>query len=301
MGDSIVTALAFGGTVRITAAITTETVGTAAQLHALMPVTSAALGRSLTGVILMSNMLKNDSDKITFQIKGDGPLGGLLVTGDRFANVKGYVNNPNCDLPVRNGEGGDGKLDVSGAVGNGYLQVIKDIGLKEPYIGMVNLVSGEIAEDLTYYFAVSEQINSAIGLGVLVNPDNSVAKSGGYMIQLLPGADEECISFLEKRFAYLPSVVSLIGDLADSTAEEKAKSLIEKIFEKESIEFLETKPCGYVCGCSKEKMEKNLITIGVKDLEELAEEKQTELLCHFCNSKYIFSSAEILDLIKSIT
>ena len=287
--DKMISAIAFGGAVRINAAVTCSTVSEAVRIHNLTPVSAAALGRSLTGAVLMSNMLKNDTDKLTLQIKGDGPLGGIVVTGNKFGFVKGYVNNPGCDLPIRP----DGKLDVKGAVGRGYLQVIKDIGLKEPYVGMVNLISGEIAEDLTYYFAVSEQINSAIGLGVLINPDGSVQKAGGYMIQLMPGAEEEHIAFLEKRLTELPTVTELIDE------EHDVKNMVKKIFNDKEVIFLEERPCGYRCDCSREHMERNLISLGKKDIEELADEApETEIVCHFCNSKYIFSSEELKNLLK---
>ena len=290
MKDIIRTALACENMVRVTAVVTTDMVAEAVRLHRLMPVGAAALGRALTAAAIMSNMLKNEKDRLTLQIKGDGPLGGILVTGDSDANVKGYVNNPACDLPIR----ADGKLDVSGAVGRGYLQVIKDIGLKEPYIGLVALVSGEIAGDLANYFAVSEQINSAIALGVLVNTDGTVAGAGGYMLQLMPGASEECITFLEELISILPSVTTLISEY------ESIDELILKIFENKNVTFLDSSPCAYRCDCSRERMEKNLITIGKNDLEELAQEPQTELLCHFCDKKYVFSSEEIKKLVLSL-
>lgn len=287
--DQMATALAFDGQVRIIAAVTTELVSQAVEIHHLLPVPAAALGRALTGVALMSNMLKNDTDKITLQMKGNGPLGGIVVVGDRFANVKGYVHNPSCDLPIR----ADGKLDVSGAVGRGYLQIIKDLGMREPYTGMVNLISGEIAEDLAYYFASSEQIHSAVGLGVLIHPDGSVVRAGGYMLQLMPGATEECISYLEKRLAQLPSVVSLFTEDSDP------QDIVRAIFEEHPVSFLDTFPCRYTCSCSRDRMERNMISIGAKDLRELAEEQEkTELVCHFCDKKYHFSAAELLEMAK---
>lgn len=294
--DKMITALAFDKQVRVIAAVTTETVNKAISLHGLLPVPAAALGRALTGAVFMSSMLKNDTDKLTLQIHGKGPLGNVVVTGDRFGHVRGYVGNPQCDLPVR----ADGKLDVSGAIGKGYLQVLKDIGMKEPYIGMVPLISGEIAEDLTYYFASSEQINSAIGLGVLVAPEGNALIAGGYMLQLLPGATEECISFLEKRLTELPSVTGLMqqddGDNRD--AADVARDLVKTIFQEHSVEFLTESECGYFCDCSRERMERNLISLGKKELYELAEEEpEAELVCHFCNSKYRFTSEELKSLI----
>lgn len=326
--DKMITALAFDKQVRVIAAVTTETVNKAISLHDLMPVPAAALGRALTGVVCMSSMLKNDTNKLTLQIQGKGPLGGVVVTGDRFGHVRGYVGNPACDLPVR----ADGKLDVSGAIGKGYLQVLKDIGMKEPYVGLVPLISGEIAEDLTYYFASSEQINSAIGLGVLVAPSGEALVAGGYMLQLLPGATEECISFLEKRLVELPSVTGLIQkeDTCDADADgesgkcgasgqvcgkrddgesgqvcrernaaDVARDMVREIFGEHSVEFLTESECGYVCDCSRERMERNLISLGKKELYELAEEEpETELVCHFCNTKYRFTSEELKGLIE---
>lgn len=298
--DKMITALAFDKQVRVIAAVTTETVNKAISLHDLMPVPAAALGRALTGVVCMSSMLKNDTDKLTLQIQGKGPLGGVVVTGDHFGHVRGYVGNPACDLPVR----ADGKLDVSGAIGKGYLQVLKDIGMKEPYVGLVPLISGEIAEDLTYYFASSEQINSAIGLGVLIAPEGNAVVAGGYMLQLLPGATEECISFLEKRLVELPSVTGLIQK-ADSEngqardAADVARDMVREIFGEHPVEFLTESECGYVCDCSRERMERNLISLGKKELYELAEEEpEAELVCHFCNSKYRFTSEELKGLIE---
>lgn len=331
--DKMITALAFDKQVRVIAAVTTETVNKAITLHGLLPVPAAALGRALTGTVFMSSMMKNDTDKLTLQIHGKGPLGGIVVTGDRLGHVRGYVGNPTCDLPVR----ADGKLDVSGAVGKGYLQVLKDIGMKEPYVGLVPLISGEIAEDLTYYFASSEQINSAIGLGVLIAPSGEALVAGGYMLQLLPGATEECISFLEKRLAELPSVTGMMAtdqarggreadvpavacdagardgadtderdagerdadEVATRDAADVARNMVRQIFGEHSVEFLTESECGYVCDCSRERMERNLISLGKKELYELAEEEpETELVCHFCNSKYRFTSEELKALVE---
>ena len=293
--DRMITALAFDKQVRVMAVVSTETVNKAIELHGLSPVAAAALGRGLTGGIIMSSMMKNDTDKLTLQIHSKGPLGGLVVAGDRYGHVRGYVGNPTCDLPVR----ADGKLDVSGALGKGYLQVLKDIGMKEPYVGLVPLISGEIAEDLTYYFASSEQINSAIGLGVLIAPNGSALVAGGYMLQLLPGATEECISFLEKRLVELPSVTGLMKDADSRDAGDVARDMVLEIFGEHPVEFLSESECGYVCDCSRERMERNLISLGKKELYDLAEEEpEAELVCHFCNAKYRFTSEELKGLIE---
>lgn len=288
--DYVISALALDDKVRVFIAITTNTCGHATKVHNLMPVPTAALGRTLTAGVLMSCLLKNDSDSLTIQIKGDGPIGRIVVCSDNKSNVRGYVDNPYVDLPVRK----DGKLDVSGGVGKGILNVIRDVGLKEPYGGYVELVSGEIAEDLAYYFTVSEQTNSAISLGVLVNTDGSVLNSGGFIIQLLPGYTEETVNFLEQRLATLPSFTSLLSEGLN------CEMILDRIFEGTDVNILAKRPCQFNCNCSREKMERNLISLGVKDLTDIANDESVELVCHFCNTKYVFTQDEIKQLLKEI-
>lgn len=288
MKDYIVRATAAQGTVRAFATITTELVDKASKVHGLSPIAAAALGRTLTAAGMMARMLKGEKDKLTIQIKGDGPLGGIVVTSDSSSNVKGYVYNPAVDLPLND----HGKLDIRTAVGFGYINVIKDIGLKEPYIGFSDLVSGEIADDLTYYFAMSEQVPSTVALGVLVDVDG-VRSAGGFLIQLMPGTDEETIEKLEKRLIGFPPISKL---LAQGTSPEE---ILEMLLEDMEPKIIEKVPCNYVCDCSKNRMERNLISIGKNDLLEILEDGQgAELECHFCNTKYNFTHQDIERLVR---
>jgi len=290
MQDYIVRALV-SGTVRVFAGITTRTVEEARQIHGLYPTPCVALGRTLTGAALMSQTLKDPYNTITIQIKGDGPIGGIVAVTDAQANVRGYVHNPFFDLP-RNDKG---KIDVGGAVGKGYLNVIKDIGLKEPYIGYVGLVSGEIAEDLTYYYAFSEQVPTAMNLGVLIGTDGRVQAAGGFLVQLMPDTPDDMISFLEEKIMSLPPVTNMISQ--GLTPEE----IIDSIFPGKPIRNLGTCDVNYRCTCSRERMESNLLAIGRKDLVEIAEDKKgAELQCHFCNKKYTFSHEDIEKLLKGM-
>jgi len=289
MKDHVVRATAAEGMVRAFAAVTTDTVREARELHGLSPVASAALGRTLTGAVLMSKMLKGEKDTLTLQIRGDGPLGGIATVSDSHANVRGYVYNPHVHLPLNS----MGKLDVSGAIGpNGYLNVIKDLGLKEPYIGYVNLVSGEIAEDIAYYFAYSEQIPSVVSLGVLINPDGTIANSGGFIIQLMPGAEEELISYLEGRINSLPPVTALLSEGRD------AEGMLDPILGERGLAVADREPCMYKCNCSRDRMERNLVSLGPKDiLDMIREQHGAELQCYFCNKKYQFSEEDLRALI----
>jgi len=272
----------------IYAAVTTNTVEEARVLHDMYPTPAVALGRVLTGAALMSQTLKAVNQTITIQIKGDGPIGGIIAVTDWKAGVRGYVYNPSFDLPLNQA----GKFDIKKAVGPGYLNVIKDLGLKEPYIGYVDLVSGEIAEDLTYYYAFSEQTPTVMNLGVLMGPDQKVITAGGFFIQLLPGASDDAIVTVEKGISDLKPVTALLNE--GKTPED----IIRLIFPVEDLEILETCPVSYKCICSKDRMRRNLMSIGKKDLSEIAEdEKGAELLCHFCNKKYHFSKSDILELI----
>lgn len=290
MEDYIVSATAAGGTVRAFAATTTSMVKEAKELHGLSMVASAALGRTMTGGAIMSKMLKGEKDTITIQIKGNGPLGGVVVVGDSKANIRGYVYNSQIELPLND----IGKLDVGGAVGKeGYMNVIKDLGLKEPYIGYVDLVTGEIGDDLAYYFAYSEQVPSVVALGVLVDTDGSIINAGGYIIQLMPGAEEGLISYIENTINAIPTVSQLLA------YGESPEGILDIIFGDRDLKISEKTPCRFMCNCSRERMERNLISIGKDEIQGIIDEQHgAELQCHFCNKKYHFSEEELLGLIE---
>ena len=277
------------GEVMATAVDTTDIVNRAEQIHKTSAVVTAALGRLLTAGSMMGNMLKGKDDSITLRINGDGPTGSLIVVSDFNGDVRGYVQNPVVELPLN----AKGKLDVGGAVGkNGLLYVLKDLGLKEPFSGSVPLVSGEIAEDITSYYALSEQIPTVCALGVLVNPDLSVKAAGGYIIQLLPAASDKTIDKLEKSIVEMASVTSMLS--AGMTPEEIVKTAL-KDFE---VEVLYSQDIEYKCNCSKERVSKALISLGKEELSEMAKEKgETEISCHFCDKVYKFSSSELKKLI----
>ena len=289
MNDYIVRAVAADSQIRAFAAVTTETVETARKDHNTSPVATAALGRLLTGGAMMGVMMKGENDILTLQIKGDGPINGITVTADSKGRVKGYAGNPQVLIPANS----KGKLDVSGAVGNGILNVIKDMGLKEPYSGQVALQTGEIAEDLTYYFAVSEQVPSAVGLGVLMNKDNTVRQAGGFIVQVMPFAEESTIAKLEQNVQKIRSVTTLLEQ--GHTPE----SLLEQVLEGFDIEINDTIPTEFYCNCDKNRVEKALISIGRKELNELIQEgKEVELNCHFCNTNYVFSVEELKEILR---
>ena len=289
MNDYIVRAVAADSQIRAFAAVTTETVETARKDHNTSPVATAALGRLLTGGVMMGVMMKGENDILTLQIKGDGPINGITVTADSKGRVKGYAGNPQVLIPANS----KGKLDVSGAVGNGILNVIKDMGLKEPYSGQVALQTGEIAEDLTYYFAVSEQVPSAVGLGVLMNKDNTVRQAGGFIVQVMPFAEESTIAKLEQNVQKIQSVTTLLEQ--GHTPE----SLLEQVLEGFDIEINDTIPTEFYCNCDKNRVEKALISIGRKELNELIQEgKEVELNCHFCNTNYVFSVEELKEILR---
>ena len=288
MKDYIVRATAADSQIRVFAATAAEMVETARQHHNTSPVATAALGRLLTAGAMMGSMMKNDSDVLTLQIRGDGPLGGITVTADSRANVKGYVNNPDVMLPAQNG-----KLDVGGAVGIGLLQVIKDMGLKEPYVGQTILVSSEIAEDLTYYFANSEQVPSSVGLGVLMNHDNTVRCAGGFIIQLMPFASEDTISRLEQSLKDVTSVTELLDK--GYTPEQLLQELVGNL----GLEIADTVPTRFYCDCSKEKVEKVVASIGKKDLQEMIDDgEDIEVKCHFCDAAYNYTIEELKEIMK---
>jgi molecular chaperone Hsp33 len=289
MSDYIVRAMAANSQIRAFAASTREIVETARAAHNTSPVATAALGRLLTGGAMMGVMMKGEKDILTLQVHAGGPLKGMTVTADSKGNVKGYVGNPDVCIPAN----AKGKLDVAGAVGVGFMDVIKDMGLKEPYVGQVALQTSEIAEDLTYYFATSEQVPSAVGLGVLMNRDNTVRQAGGFIVQLMPFAEEEVIAKLEANVQKINSVTNLLEE--GHTPE----SLLEKVLEGFDIEINDRVPTQFYCNCSKSRVEKALISIGRKDLNELIQEgKDVELNCHFCNTNYVFSVEELKEILR---
>jgi len=288
MDDYILRATAADGLIRAFAATTKNTVQTARTLHNTTPVASAALGRLLTAGAMMGTMLKGEKDLVTLQIKGDGPIEGLLVTADSKGRVKGYPFNPNVDIPPKSPV----KLDVGGAVGKGYLTVIKDLGLKEPYVGKTELVSGEIAEDLTYYYAKSEQIPTAIALGVLVDTDTSIKAAGGFIIQLMPGATLEVATMLEERITHLKYITELLD------RGETPETILDAVLGDMDLEIIDKMPTEFYCDCSRERVEKALISIGEKDLRTILEEdKKAEISCHFCNKVYNFDEADLKKLL----
>lgn len=289
MSDYIVRAMAANQQIRAFAAVTTEVVETARKAHNTSPVATAALGRLLTGGAMMGVMMKGEKDILTLQIKAGGPLEGITVTADSQGRVKGYVGNPNVCIPANS----KGKLDVAGAVGVGFMNVIKDMGMKEPYLGQVALQTSEIAEDLTYYFATSEQVPSAVGLGVLMNKDNTVRQAGGFIVQVMPFAEEATIDRLEQNVQKISSVTSLLEE--GHTPE----SLLEKVLEGFDLEISDRVPTEFYCNCSKSRVEKVLISIGRKDLNEMIQEgKDVELNCHFCNSSYVFNVEELKEILR---
>ena len=291
MSDYIVRAIAAGGQIRAFAATTKDTVEKARQLHNTSPIATVALGRLLTGGVMMGVTMKNDSDILTVQIKGNGPIGAMTVTADPKGNVKGFVANPEVMLPLK-----DGRLDIAGAVGIGVLSVIKDIGLKEPYVGDTILITSEIADDLTYYYATSEQIPSSVGLGVLMDKDNTVEQAGGFIIQLMLDATEEVIDKLEKRIKEIKSVTHM---LENGMTPEK---ILEYILGGMELEILDTIPTQFYCNCSKERVSKAVMSIGVKDLKEMVDDnKPIEVNCHFCNSHYTFSPQELGQMLEAVT
>lgn len=287
--DYIVRATAANGQVRAFAATTKEMAETARKAHNTSPVVTAALGRLLTGGAMMGVMMKGDKDVLTLQIKCSGPIGGLTVTADSRGNVKGYVNQPQVILPAN----AQGKLDVGGALGLGVLSVIKDLGLKEPYVGQIELKTGEIGDDLTYYFASSEQVPSAVGLGVLMEKDNTVRQAGGFIIQLMPFAEEEVIAQLEKKLAEVTSVTELLDQ--GYTPE----MLLEKLLGNMGLEINEKIETGFSCNCDKVRVGKVLISLGEKELQSMIDEGQDiELNCHFCNTNYKFTVEELKELLE---
>ena len=287
--DYIVRAVAADKQIRAFAITSREMVETARQHHNTSPVATAALGRLLTGGAMMGVMMKGEKDMLTLMMKGDGPINGVTVTADSKGNVKGYVGNPNVLIPANYA----GKLDVGAAIGYGTLTVIKDMGLKEPYVSQVPLGTSEVAEDLTYYFASSEQVPSAVGLGVLMSKDNTVKQAGGFIVQLMPFADEEVINKLEERVNNISSVTEMLEK--GMTPED----ILKEVMCDMDVEFTDKIETGFVCNCSKEKIAKALASISKKDMDEIINDgKEIEVKCDFCNTTYKFSVEELQTLRK---
>lgn len=288
MSDYIIRATAANHQIRAFAATTRELVEFARQTHNTSPVATAALGRLLTGGAMMGSMMKGENDILTVTMKGDGPINGITVTADSSANVKGYPGNPNVIIPANYA----GKLDVGAAIGYGTLTVSKDLGMKEPYNSQLPLGTSEVADDLTYYFAKSEQVPSSVALGVLMERDNTVKQAGGFIIQLMPFADEAVISKLEKNVEKITSITSLLEE--GYTPE----MILEKVLGEFGLEILDKIPTKFECNCSKEKVTKALISVGKKDIQEMINDnKPIEVNCHFCNTHYNFEVKELKELL----
>lgn len=287
--DYLVRATAADAQIRAFAVTSRELVEKARQAHNTSPVMSAALGRLLSAGTMMGSMMKGDNDLLTLQLRGDGPAGRVTVTADSHGRVKGYADDPQVMLPANH----LGKLDVGGAVGAGILRVIKDLGLKEPYVGETDLISGEIAEDLTYYFASSEQVPSSVGLGVLMEKNNTVKQAGGFIVQLMPFADEEVITRLENNLGRIRSVTSMLDQ--GMSPEDMLSCILEGL----DLQITDTMPVEFHCDCSKERVEKALISVGRKDIQEMIDDGEPiEVKCHFCNTGYEFSVDELKEILK---
>ena len=303
--SKVITGIDHSGSFRVYLTISTDIVEEARKIHDTTPLASAGLGRVLTGAGLMGLLLKNDSDKLTVLFKGDGPAKQILATATANGDVKGYIANPDVDLPLTK----EGKLDVGGSLGVGELTVIKDLGLREPYVGTIALVDGEIADDLTAYYFISEQQNSAISLGVKVDVDYTIAAAGGMIIQMLPNAAEESIDALEAMLEKLPPITTLVEE---AVSENRGKSdegvlqaMMDRIFaqmpEEYQVETLEFKEMRWHCDCSEERLEKVLMTIGEKDLTDIIEEDgQAELVCQFCCKKYHFDKEHLERILEAV-
>ena len=289
MSDYLVKALGYNGQVRAYAVSTTETVGEAQRRHNTWPTASAALGRAVTAGVMMGAMLKGD-EKLTIKIEGGGPIGAILVDSNAKGEVRGYVTNPQVHFDLNE----HGKLDVRRAVGtDGMLSVVKDIGLRDYFTGQVPIVSGELGEDFTYYFAVSEQIPSSVGVGVLVNPDNTIKSAGGFIIQLMPGTEDETIAEIENHLQTIPPVSKMVQ--MGLTPEE----ILGQLLGENHVQVLEKIPVAYKCQCSRERISNALISLGKAEIEDMIEtEGKAEAQCHFCNEKYHFSRADLEELAR---
>ena len=288
MSDMLLRAIARDAGIQISAAVTTGLVERARQIHDTTPVATAALGRTLTATAIMGSQLKVDDGSVTVQVKGNGPLGAIVCVGDADGYVRGYLQNPSADLPLRP----DGKLAVGAGVGRGYLMVIKDIGLKDPITGTVALVNGEIAEDLTRYFAESEQIPSACALGVLVDTDRTVKCAGGWLVQLMPGVKDADIDRLEANLARIEPMTTMLDKGMG------LEEIVQAVLDGFAVDFLQTDEIGYRCACSREKVERALISMGKTELGKMAEEQEkSEVTCQFCDKIYTFSREELRELL----
>ena len=284
MKDCIVRATAANAQIRAFAVSSRELVEHARAAHNTSPVVTAALGRLMTGGVMMGSMLKGDKDMLTLQVAGSGPVHGLTVTADSKGNVKGYADNPQAMMPPNS----VGKLDVGGVIGVGVLTVIKDMGVKEPYSSTIELKTGEIADDLTYYFATSEQVPSSVALGVLMDRNNTVKQAGGFIIQLMPFTEEKVIDALEQKLSSVPSVTSMLEE--GNTPEQ----ILEIVLGDLGLEITDTMPVQFYCNCNRERVEKVLLSLGKKELQSLIEEgRDVELNCHFCNTNYAFGIEEL--------
>ncbi len=292
MSDILTKAMTKDGFFKIAAAVTTDTVNAAHTYHQTMPVASAALGRLLTAGLLMADNLKEKDASLTLQMRGDGPLGTLVIVADSQGGVKGYVANPSADLPLKE----NGKLDVGGGIGRGTLGVIRDLKLKEPYIGQVPIQTGEIGDDLAYYFMQSEQIPSVVALGVLVDRDYSIKSAGGLLIQVMPGCDEKSLSKLENSIQGMMSVTEMMEHGMT------AKAMIEYAMLGFDVEFLEDINIGYRCNCSRERMERAIVSLGKQEISDMiAEQGEAEIVCQFCNQPYRFTGEELSMLVEKAT
>ena len=290
MNDYIVRATAAGDTVRAFAIRSTDLTAEARELHHTFPVVTAALGRLLSAGAMMGSMMKGEDDKLTLQMKGDGPIAQMTVTADSHGNVKGFAANPSVDIPLKRA----GKLDVGGAVGKVFLTVIMDLGLKEPYNGQVEIQTGEIGDDLAYYFTVSEQTPSVVGLGVMVDTDSSVKHAGGFILQVMPDAAEETIAALEEKVAGADPVTTMMDNGMSP------EDILEYYLGDLGLKITEKLPVRYYCGCSKEKVAEALATISTEDLKEMINDgEEIEVKCYFCNSAYRFSTAELEEIMAS--
>ncbi|MDI9495183.1 MAG: Hsp33 family molecular chaperone HslO [Bacillota bacterium] len=288
--DYMIRAMDKKKTFRLFMVRSTDTVEEARRYHNTTPTASAALGRTLTAGLMMGFMMKNEKDRLTININGGGPIGTIMVVSDNSGHVKGYVGNPNVDLDLKE----NGKLNVGGAVGTkGKLTVMLDIGLKEPYVGSTDLVTGEIGEDIAYYYYLSEQQNTAVALGVLVDIDYSIKSAGGFMVQTLPFIEEEDLLKLEKALSNLKSVSEYFDN------EKDVEEIAKEIFSEFEIEILDKIPVSFRCDCSEERMEQALISLGKEELTKIIEEdEKIETVCHFCNKKYLFEGEKLKNLLK---
>ena len=290
MADYIVNAITSNGAIRVVAADTTELCNRAQEIHKMSPTAAAALGRTLTAAAIMGSMLKSSEDSLTLQLNGGGPIGKVVAVSDGNANVKGYVGNPLVDLPLNE----KGKLDVGGAIGrDGMLGIVRDLGLKEPYVGQVPLVNGEVAEDLTQYYATSEQLPTAVALGVLVDVDYTIKAAGGFILQVLPGAYNEDIDNVEKTIATLSSVTAMLDE------GKTPKDIVEHLLSDYEIEYFDDVPTKYECDCSRDRTDRALISLGKDELEKIInEDGKAQITCHFCDNVYNYTKEDLEKLLE---